>query len=341
MRARHLAPLALSAVLAACSGGGGSGAPVAPITGPVIPGTATFPLSVTIPSAVRVASGAARAPRYVSPGTASLVVYEGTTVLFVGNFNAAANPQFTTVFAKTGTTSVTGGSCVPGASSSSVCTITITTTIGAHTYDVVTYPQSQGAQASSVARTVSDVGTLPGSYRGVILSEGELAVTLSPGTNPGQTITLLGVASQATFVGPVLTQHLNGNGPLVGIIGTQYTFQYSINDSSRNQIIQPGNYDNGPGDDRGNRRRRNRDDDGGFANHTARRDRQPVVHRHVRGQRDGDVHRCGAEQTERDLRLRAHVHVGQLLQRNARDDHAAMRAELGDPSDHRPVEARR
>lgn len=246
MRARHLAPLALSAVLAACSGGGGSGAPVAPITGPVIPGTATFPLSVTIPSAVRVASGAARAPRYVSPGTASLVVYEGTTVLFVGNFNAAANPQFTTVFAKTGTTSVTGGSCVPGASSSSVCTITITTTIGAHTYDVVTYPQSQGAQASSVARTVSDVGTLPGSYRGVILSEGELAVTLSPGTNPGQTITLLGVASQATFVGPVLTQHLNGNGPLVGIIGTQYTFQYSINDSSSNQIIQPGNYDNGP-----------------------------------------------------------------------------------------------
>ena len=244
MRARFLAPLALTALAAACSGGGGtSSAPVAPIAGPVIPATATFPLSITVPA--RPSSSSARAPRFVSPGTASVVVYEGTTVLYVGNLTIAATPQFTTVFAKTGTTAVTAGTCAAG-SGTSACTLTIVTTIGAHTYDVVTYPLSQGGQAQSAGRTPSDVGTLPSSYRGVILSEGELSVTLSPGTNPGQTITLLGVASQATFVGPVLTQHLNGNGPLVGIIGTQYTFGYSINDSSGSQIIQPGNYDNGP-----------------------------------------------------------------------------------------------
>jgi hypothetical protein len=246
MRAPYLVTVALTLVLAGCGGGGGTGgsnAPVAPIAGPVVPSSATFPLTITVPA--RVVGSAARAPRYVSPGTASVVVYEGTAVLYVGNFNAAANPQFTTVFAKTGTTAVTAGTCT-AVSGGTTCTLTIVTTVGAHTYDVVTYPQSQGAQATSVARTVDDVGTLPTSFRGVILSEGELSVNLSPGTNPAQTITLLGVADLVSFTGPVLTLHLNGTGPLVGLIGTQYTFQYTINDSSGNQIVLPGNYDNGP-----------------------------------------------------------------------------------------------
>jgi hypothetical protein len=250
MKARHLVPFALAFAAGGCSGGG-SGAPVAPVAGvpaPVIPGSATFPLSVTIPNRTVAASSSARSPRYVSPGTASLAAYDGATLIYVGNYSQAT--QFTTVYAKTGTTSVAAGTCVPG-TSSQTCTLTITTTIGAHAFDIVTYPVSQGQQAlPSLGRAPADIGTIP-TFTGVILSEGELAVTLSPGTNPGQTITLLGVADRANFTPPVLTQHLNGTGPLVGIIGTTYTFQYSVNDSSNAvaggyQIVQPGDYDNGP-----------------------------------------------------------------------------------------------
>ena len=57
-------------------------------------------------------------------------------------------------------------------------------------------------------------------------------MTLSPGTNAGQTITLLGVADRANMGVAGLTLRLNGTGPLVGIIGTSYTINYTINDSS-------------------------------------------------------------------------------------------------------------
>ncbi len=249
MRAHGLVPFALAFALGGCAGGGGgSGAPVAPIAGPVVPAGATFPLSIVIPNKTVPPSSTARAPRYVSPGTASVAVYDGATLIYVGNYTQAT--QFTTVYAKSGATSVTAGTCAAGASSQT-CTLTIATTIGAHTFDVITYPVPQGTQqGGALARSPDDVGTIP-TFAGVILSEGELAVTLSPGLNPGQTITLLGVADRANFTGPVLTLHLNGNGPLVGIIGTSYTFQYTINDSSNAvpggyQIVQPGDYDNGP-----------------------------------------------------------------------------------------------
>jgi len=245
MRAHGLVPIALALALGGCTGGGGSGAPVAPVSGPIVPSTATFPLSFVIPN--RAVTSAARAPRYVSPGTASVAAYDGATLIYVGNYSQAT--QFTTVYGKTGTTTVTSGACVAGASSQT-CTLTISTTIGTHAFGVVTYPVSQGTQAQSIGRSPDDVGTIP-TFAGVILAEGELSVTLVAGTNPGQTINPLGVADRAIFTGPVLTLHLNGNGPLVGIIGTSYTFQYSINDSSNAvtngyQIVQPGDYDNGP-----------------------------------------------------------------------------------------------
>jgi hypothetical protein len=249
MRARYLLPLATALALGGCAGGGGgSGSPVAPISGPIVPGSATFPLSITIPNRPVQNTSSARAPRYVSPGTASVAVYDGATLIYVGNYTQAT--QFTTVYGKTGTTTVTSGTCVAG-TSSQTCTLTITTTIGAHTFDVITYPVPQGqASPSDHARSASDVGTIP-TFTGVILAEGELAVTLNPGTNPGQTITLLGVADRASFGIPGLTLRLNGTGPLVGIIGTSYTVNYSINDSSNAvpggyQIVQPGDYDNGP-----------------------------------------------------------------------------------------------
>jgi hypothetical protein len=222
---------------------------VAPIAAPFVsptptpPTVATFPLSLVIPT--RIVSSAARSPRYVSQGTASFAVYDGTTLLFVGNYNQSANPQITTVFAKTGTTGVSGGSCT-AAGTGSTCTVTIVTTPGAHSFDAVTYPVSEGQAAASVGRAPADIGTPP-TFTGVILAEGELAVTLVAGTNAGQTVTTLGVADHAVFTNPVLTQHLNGNGALVGIIGTSYSFQYVINDAANFQIVQPpATYDNGP-----------------------------------------------------------------------------------------------
>jgi hypothetical protein len=250
MRARYLVPIATALALGGCSGGGGSGAPVAPIAGPVVPSTATFPLSFVIPNRVAASTAKVRAPKYTSPGTASVAVYDGATLIYVGNYNPVANPPITTVYGKTGTTTVTSGVCVAG-TSSQTCTLTIATSIGAHSFDVITYPVSQGTQSGgSVVRSPDDVGTIP-TFAGVILAEGELAVTLTAGANPGQTITLLGVADRANLGVAGLTLRLNGTGPLVGIIGTSYTVNYTINDSATTvsggyQIVQPGDYDNGP-----------------------------------------------------------------------------------------------
>ena len=210
--------------------------------------TATFGLSVTIPN--RSGTSASRSPQYVSQGTASIAAYDGNSLIYVGNVVPGTPPTLTTVYAKVGTTTVTGGSCVTG-SSSTTCTISLTTTPGAHAFDVIAYPVAQGGSSGgSLARSPNDVGTIP-TFTGVILSEGELAVTLSAGANPAQTINPLGVADRTNFTGPVLTQHLNGNGPLVGIIGTTYAFQYVVTDSSNMQaggfqITTPGDYDNGP-----------------------------------------------------------------------------------------------
>ena len=253
MRAHGLVPFAaafaLAFALGGCSGGGGSGAPVAPIAGPVVPSTATFPLSFVVPLKPIISTSTARAPRYTSPGTASVAVYDGPTLIYVGNYSQATT-QVTTVYGKTGTTTVISGTCVAG-SSAQTCTLTISTTLGAHTFGVITYPVSQGSQQTgALARSPDDVGTIP-TFAGVILAENELLVTLVAGTNPGQTITLLGVADRANMAVAGLTLRLNGTGPLVGIIGTSYTVNYTINDSSNSviggyQIIQPGDYDNGP-----------------------------------------------------------------------------------------------
>jgi hypothetical protein len=236
-----LAAVALAAALSACSGGGGSGAPAAPISAPFVPSTGTLAISFTVaatsaPSA-SAGSSAKRAPHYVSPGTASLAVYDGATLIYVANASSAA--QLTTVYANTAsTTTLVSGSC--NSSNPPTCTITVQASLGAHTFGLVTYPTPQTSANTSTAPT----------FTGVVLAETELAVTIVSGTNAPQTIVPLGVADRAFFAGPVLTQHLNGNGPLVGIIGTTYTIQYAIDDASTvtngYQIVQPGAYDNGP-----------------------------------------------------------------------------------------------
>lgn len=242
MNARHLAALASTLVLAACGGGGSStsaGAPTAqaipfataaPTNAPQALGQ--FPMTLAIPR--NKTSATARSPQFFSPSAAAIAIYDGATLVYVANLSLDSGTQFTTVYAKSGSTTIAPGSCT-FTNSEATCTLTITSTIGAHKFDMVVYPSSQGAQAQSASRTVSDTGTPP-AFRGVISSEGELSVNLNPGANPAQTLTLLGVADKVIDAG--LSE---------AAFNSVTTYGYRIQDSTNSQIVQPGSsYDNGP-----------------------------------------------------------------------------------------------
>lgn len=236
MRTTPVATLALTLALTACGGGGGvapSGpALVAPTSAPAP--TATMSLSISIPD--RTTSSSARTARYVSNGTMALAVYDGATLLYVGNLFLTPGPAFTTLYAKSGSTTVAPGDCVKGALRTT-CTLTVTTTPGAHTFGLTAYGQLQGGVVlpGSTQRLVSDTGTPP-TFTGLILSEGELAMTAVGGTNPAQTITLLGVADIAQW-----------SGPQTASFNQTATIGYIIQDARSGQIVLPGDtYDNGP-----------------------------------------------------------------------------------------------
>jgi hypothetical protein len=235
MKARTLAVISTLA-LAACGGGGGTTAPATPSaaalpTAPMASGS--IPMSIGFPR--RTPSSRDRSPQFVSPNAGSIAIYDGTTLVYVANLAFDSTPQFQTVYAKSAPpTSVAFGSCT-FTSSNATCTLTVTSTIGAHKFDIIMYPGSQGTQGTSFARAPQDTGTAP-VFTGVISSEGELSVTLSPGANPGQTMTLLGVADRVLFAG-LSTAAFNAT----------VTYGFRIEDSTNAQIVQPGNaYDNGP-----------------------------------------------------------------------------------------------
>jgi hypothetical protein len=240
MHTRRLAVLVSTLVIAGCGGGGGSTnalAPAMPVaTAP--PATApqdrgTIPMSIAIPH--HSPSASARAPRFLSPGTSALALYDGSTLVYVANLSLDSNSPFSTVYAKSGSTTVAPGTCTFN-NSTVTCTLTITTTIGPHKFDLIAYPQNQGQQqGTALARTVSDTGTPP-TFAGVISSEGEISVTLSPGANPAQTLTMLGVADQVLYAGLSEAAYQSVT-----------TYGYRIEDSTNSQIVQPGDaYDNGP-----------------------------------------------------------------------------------------------
>jgi hypothetical protein len=239
MNTRRLAALLSTLAIAGCGGGGGSTNAGLPVT-PAIPvasvapqSSGTVPMTITIPR--KASASSARSPQYFSPGTGSLAVYDGATLIYVANLSLDSGTQFATVFAKSGSTTVAPGTCT-FTNATAVCTLTITSTIGAHKFDLVTYPGSQGQQqAQALTRTVSDTGTPP-AFTGVIVAEGELSVTLSPGTNPSQTLTMLGVADQLLYAGLSEAAYQSVT-----------TYGYRIEDSTNSQIVQPGAaYDNGP-----------------------------------------------------------------------------------------------
>lgn len=249
MNARYVlaAGLASAIALAACGGGGGGAS--GPASAPAVPVATAAPtapaalgsisMSIAIPRG-KTPSGTARAPRFLSPGAAALAVYDGPTLIYVANLDLDGGNQFSTVYAKSGSTTAAPGSCT-FTSSTAICNLTLTSTVGTHKFDLIVYPQFQGVQGSPspqtapLGRTVSDTGTVP-AFVGVISSEGELSVTLSPGLNPGQTMTLLGVADQVIFAG--LSE---------AAFNETVTYGYRIEDSTNAQIVLPGNaYDNGP-----------------------------------------------------------------------------------------------
>jgi hypothetical protein len=237
MKRARVALLALTLAAAGCGGGSGgtASAPAvpAPTSAPAPP--ATMSLSITIPRGTAT-SASARTPRYVSDGTMALAVYDGSTLLYVGNLFLGTSPAFMTLYAKSGTTTVTPGDCTRG-NLASTCTLTVNTTAGPHTFGMTAYGELQGGVVlpGSVTRTVSDTGTPP-TFTGLILSEGELSMTAVGGNNPPQTITLLGVADIVQWFG-AQTASFNQTA----------TIGYIIQDARSGQIVQPGNaYDNGP-----------------------------------------------------------------------------------------------
>jgi hypothetical protein len=227
--------LALTFGAAGCGGGGGTVGPAAPA--PAAPtaapaSTATTTLSLSIPN--RPGTSSARTPRYVSLGTRAIAFYDGATLVYVANL-LGTTPAFTTLYSKSGSTTVTPGDCTRG-SLAQTCTLTVTTTAGAHTFGITAYADLQGGVTlpGSVQRNVSDVGTPP-AFTGLILSEGELAVVLVGGSNPAQTMTLLGVAD--------ITQWF---GSQTASFNQTATIGYIVQDARSGQIVLPGNYDNGP-----------------------------------------------------------------------------------------------
>ena len=236
MRYARVAALAAAVCAAGCGGGGGTAsAPAVPAPTSAPASAAKLTLAISIPNA-KTTSAVARAPRYVSDGTHALAVYDGATLLYVGNLLLGTSPAFVTLYAKSGTTTVTPGDCTRG-NLASTCTMTVTTTAGAHTFGLTAYGDFQGgfAQPGSVTRQVLDTGTPP-TFTGLILSEGELAMTAVGGNNPPQTITLLGVADIAQWFGSQ-TASFNQTA----------TIGYEIQDARSGQIVLPGStYDNGP-----------------------------------------------------------------------------------------------
>lgn len=234
MRTAPLAALALTLALTACGGGGGVAPAGHPASNAGAP-SATMSLSISIPN--RAPSAAARTPQYLSDGTMALAVYDGATLLYVGNLFVTPGPAFSTVYANpNSTSSVIPGDCVKGPLRAT-CTLTVATTAGPHTFGMTAYGELQGGVVlpGSTQRKVLDT-TTPPTFTGLILSEGEFSMTAVGGTNPAQTITLLGVADIAQWFGPQ-TASFNQTA----------TIGYEIQDARSGQIVLPGDtYDNGP-----------------------------------------------------------------------------------------------
>jgi hypothetical protein len=234
-----IATLALTLFGAGC-GGGGSTSSVPPAPAKLAPASsAKMALNFKIPRpsaasrARRSSPAGRRSPSFISPAAFTFALYDGSTLVYVGDLDTEEDPAtFTEVYASSGPTTATAAGCTTDATFA--CEFDVTSTAGPHSFDVVTYPIVD--TPDSKVRAPLDT-TTPPTFSGIILSEGQLAVNLVPGPNTGQTLTLLGVAGDVSFFGP-------DSGSLPA--GEQTEISYEINDAAGYQILQPGAYDNGP-----------------------------------------------------------------------------------------------
>ncbi|HTD32570.1 MAG TPA: hypothetical protein VK665_02835 [Candidatus Elarobacter sp.] len=257
MRALPLLSVVLTtSVLAACGGGGssGPGSATAPHTSLAPARTATTQMSLAIP--IRTRSAHIRKPSFVSPGLQSIAFYDGTELVYVANVNLPAGqvsstvrapqaaspsptptqgPQFQTVYSQPGAATVVVPESCTNNTTTETCTLNVTTTPGRHIFDLIAYPNPQ--TATPPPNNGSDPGP-PVTLQGIISSEGEVALSLVAGPNPGATLTLLGVASYAYVTSDSEEVELPYNTPT--------SFPYQILDSAYAQILTPGDYDNGP-----------------------------------------------------------------------------------------------
>src|SRR5579884_692118 len=141
MYVRVLSAVALASTLAlaACGGGAGGGASMAPAapappvatTAPVVPAaTGSVPMSISIPLTQHGPSSSARSPQFISPSASAIAIYDGATLVYVANLNLDSQTPFQTLYAKSGSTTVTPGTCTFG--QTATCTLSITSTVGAH-----------------------------------------------------------------------------------------------------------------------------------------------------------------------------------------------------------------
>jgi hypothetical protein len=191
-------------------------------------------MSLAIP--IRKQSRHVRRPLFISPGLESIALYDGNELVYVANVDLAAPQQFTTVYSAPGAaTAVAPGSCTNTATTET-CTVTLTTTPGRHVFGLVAYPTQQSGSPAPPGNGGDP--TSPVTLSGVISSEGEVALSLVGGTNPGATLTMLGVA---------YTAYITSSSEEVELpYDTPTDFPYQILDSTFSQILQPGDYDNGP-----------------------------------------------------------------------------------------------
>ncbi|HZO92570.1 MAG TPA: hypothetical protein VFB22_02285 [Candidatus Baltobacteraceae bacterium] len=265
MAYRRLATAAaLIALLAGCGGGGGgstsipgsavpqnlSQATPTPPTTTSSSSRATVTVAVSIPHR-KAGGGLVRRPDYISSGTQAILFYDGNTIAGVINVNTSIpSPTATIVWAGSGSDTISNASCSAGATADT-CMATVTTTIGAHTFGMVAYDQpvsTSSPSPSPTAKPTSERRVPDALYGGgVILSEGQSsAVTLQPGSNPGATITLNGVAAAASMPA-ITTPYTYNEQSNVGVVGVgTYTGSITIEDASFATITTPGTFDNGP-----------------------------------------------------------------------------------------------
>jgi len=210
-------------LLAACSGGGVShGVPATPVTSPTAGSLApmtTSRFTITVPSA-NTTTSSSRAPKFVSPNTASVIITLTTvgTTPFTGTATSPASIATNLTTANTAACATVGGALT--------CTASAPAVAGNDTYSIVTYDTGQSSPTPA----------------GHVLSQATLTIPVTAGqANPVTTpLVLTGV------VNSIVVTPANASDPHIlgtqatgySIVGNQpYTFNITGKDASGATIV--------------------------------------------------------------------------------------------------------